>query len=206
MTHEDSKEMLLKSALAVFSESGFDGATVKDISDRAKLNVSLVSYYFDGKEGIYRACLEKIGREEFAAANRILQDANSEDEFKTRFRMFTEEFMHVHLQNMKICKIILRDFENGNPTTRDVFKKSFLPTFEKMMKFIEAAQKKGFVRSDIDSEDATALMFGSIVHAIRMDPLRKMVFGDSITDEKVKNRFIDNFLKINFSGILRSFQ
>lgn len=45
---------LLDAALAEFAAKGFAGARVADIAARAGVNKQLISYYFGGKEGLYR--------------------------------------------------------------------------------------------------------------------------------------------------------
>lgn len=49
---------ILDAAVEVFSAKGFDGARVSEIAKRAGVNQQLISYYFDGKQGLY----QEIGR------------------------------------------------------------------------------------------------------------------------------------------------
>ena len=53
MSAEDPKSKLLEAAGPVFAEKGYDGATVRDICERAGLNVASVNYYFGDKERLY---------------------------------------------------------------------------------------------------------------------------------------------------------
>ncbi|MER6048198.1 TetR family transcriptional regulator [Streptomyces sp. NPDC001793] len=55
---ERTKALILDAATEVFSAKGFAGARVSEIAARAGVNQQLISYYFDGKEGLYR----EIGR------------------------------------------------------------------------------------------------------------------------------------------------
>ena len=50
-----SRRRLLDAALDEFAEKGLAGARVQDIAARAGVNKQLISYYFGGKEGLYRA-------------------------------------------------------------------------------------------------------------------------------------------------------
>ncbi|SDL33305.1 transcriptional regulator, TetR family [Glycomyces sambucus] len=52
---ERTKAKLLDAALTEFAEHGYRGARVGAIAERAGVNKQLVSYYFGGKEGLYRA-------------------------------------------------------------------------------------------------------------------------------------------------------
>lgn len=52
---ERTRERILEAALIEFSEHGLAGARTSAIAARAGVNQQLISYYFDGKEGLYRA-------------------------------------------------------------------------------------------------------------------------------------------------------
>jgi TetR/AcrR family transcriptional regulator len=52
---ERTQQRILDAALVEFSEHGYAGARISAIANRAGVNQQLISYYFDGKEGLYRA-------------------------------------------------------------------------------------------------------------------------------------------------------
>jgi AcrR family transcriptional regulator len=66
---ERTKAALLDAARAEFALKGMAGARVNAIAERAGVNKQLISYYFGGKEGLYRA----LG-DEWRAADRELAD------------------------------------------------------------------------------------------------------------------------------------
>lgn len=49
-----TKERLLAAAIDAFSQ-GFDAATTRDLARRLGRNLTVITYYFDGKGGLYRA-------------------------------------------------------------------------------------------------------------------------------------------------------
>ncbi|MEU5420054.1 TetR family transcriptional regulator [Streptomyces sp. NPDC001407] len=51
---ERSRALLLDAALEEFARHGLAGARVQDIAARAGVNKQLISYYFGGKDGLYR--------------------------------------------------------------------------------------------------------------------------------------------------------
>jgi AcrR family transcriptional regulator len=57
-----SRRALLEAAAALFDERGYQGATVRDIGDRAGVDAALIARYFGGKEGLYLAALEETER------------------------------------------------------------------------------------------------------------------------------------------------
>jgi TetR/AcrR family transcriptional regulator len=56
---ERTRERILDAAVTEFSEHGFAGARTSAIAARAGVNQQLISYYFDGKGGLYRALQRK---------------------------------------------------------------------------------------------------------------------------------------------------
>jgi TetR/AcrR family transcriptional regulator, regulator of cefoperazone and chloramphenicol sensitivity len=57
---EETRARIVMAALALFGERGFDGASTRDIAERAGVNAPAIGYYFDNKEGVYLACVEHI--------------------------------------------------------------------------------------------------------------------------------------------------
>ncbi len=62
-----SREKLILSAERLFATFGFDGVSVRDIANDAKVNSALLGYYFGGKEGllaeVYTRHCEPLKRE-----------------------------------------------------------------------------------------------------------------------------------------------
>lgn len=57
---EATRAKIVAAALSLFGERGFDGASTRDIAERAGVNAPALGYYFDNKEGVYLACSEYI--------------------------------------------------------------------------------------------------------------------------------------------------
>jgi AcrR family transcriptional regulator len=77
ISEETSREKLIQRAERLFAERGFDGVSVRDITNDAKVNSALVGYYFRGKEGllaeVYTRHCEPLRRERA----RLLAEYNS---------------------------------------------------------------------------------------------------------------------------------
>jgi TetR/AcrR family transcriptional regulator len=56
---ERTREKILEAAMVEFGEHGYAGARISAIAGRAGVNQQLISYYFDGKAGLYRALTDR---------------------------------------------------------------------------------------------------------------------------------------------------
>lgn len=55
---EATRKAILASALEVFAECGFEGATTRAISARAGVNHAMIQYYFENKDLLWRAAVD----------------------------------------------------------------------------------------------------------------------------------------------------
>jgi AcrR family transcriptional regulator len=82
------RERLLDAAGEVFAERGFDGATIREITKQAGVNVAAVNYYFRDKDELYAATL----RHAHTAACSLPYDAEA--------TMTAEERLHLFIENL----------------------------------------------------------------------------------------------------------
>src|SRR5215469_12289085 len=57
---DETRARIVHTALRLFGEHGFEGASTRDIASAAGVNAPALQYYFDSKEGLYLACVEHI--------------------------------------------------------------------------------------------------------------------------------------------------
>jgi AcrR family transcriptional regulator len=198
---EDTRDRLLRAAALVFAEKGFGGATVKQIAERAGVNISLISYHFNGKEGIFRTLLEKFGRDRLQDAEKILTAAESIEDFRVKLRLWMQQFLRCHVEDAPTCGILHRENLCESKFMWEIFEGTFLKSFETAVKFFESARKKGLLRKDIDCMIATSALFGSLVQMGKNNQVAKRIMGMSLEDEKFRNHFIEQNLGILLHGI-----
>lgn len=57
---DETRSRIIRAALKMFGEHGFEGASTRDIATEAGVNPPALQYYFNNKEGVYIACVEHI--------------------------------------------------------------------------------------------------------------------------------------------------
>jgi AcrR family transcriptional regulator len=53
-------DRLIEAGIDVFGEHGYEAATTRMIAKKAGVNIAAIPYYFNGKQGLYRAVVEHI--------------------------------------------------------------------------------------------------------------------------------------------------
>lgn len=57
---EDTRRRILEAALEIFAAEGYEGASTRQLAERAGVNLPAIQYYFGSKEGLYRAVIADI--------------------------------------------------------------------------------------------------------------------------------------------------
>src|SRR5678809_1247287 len=50
---EYTRHSIMKAAVALFAERGYDGTSIRAIVSKARVNQAAINYHFNGKEGLY---------------------------------------------------------------------------------------------------------------------------------------------------------
>jgi AcrR family transcriptional regulator len=70
---ENTRGSIIKAAVHLFAEKGFQGASVRDIVVKARVNQAAINYHFKGKDGLYLEVLK-------TALEKLTEHAGSEPE------------------------------------------------------------------------------------------------------------------------------
>ncbi|MCO5143465.1 MAG: TetR family transcriptional regulator [Oligoflexia bacterium] len=201
---QDTRERLMKAAEKIFAQKGYGGATVKEIADSAGVNISLISYHFNGKEGILRACVERFGKDRLQDAQHLLTPPENLEDMKAKLRIWMLGFLRCHVEDQSICAVLHRENLRMTSVLWDIFESTFLKTFESMVKFFEQAKKKDLIRKEVDSTLITGMLFGSLVNIGDNQEVQERWMGVSIANEKYRQQVVEQFLDILLVGVVKN--
>src|SRR3712207_187483 len=105
-SEQHTRAKLLAAAAQIFAKKGYSGATVKEIADEAGVNVSLISYHFKGKEGLFRELVEGFGKERLRDSEKILTPPESLEDMRVKLRLWMEQFLHCQVHEDSVCSIL----------------------------------------------------------------------------------------------------
>jgi AcrR family transcriptional regulator len=152
-----AKRAILTTALTMFATKGVDGVSIRDIAAGAGFSNPAMFRHFRSKEelasSLFEACYRRLT--ELGAAG---EDAPLAVRFKGWLEAIetSPESVHFVLEN-------LRRYWRGLP--KDLRTMSLLATTRHL---IEAEQKAGRVRRDVDAQIAAALVLGLLAQIARM--------------------------------------
>jgi AcrR family transcriptional regulator len=128
IVREQTRNRLLNAAREVFSQQGFQGATVREICRRAETNVAAVNYHFGSKDGLLAEALN-------FAQLKALQVANVKaDECpEARLRLFIRDFMRMLLDEKtpsSQCRMMARELADPTPALDKIVREAIAPLHE----------------------------------------------------------------------------
>ena len=132
---EQTRARLLEAAREVFSQHGFQGATVREICRRAEANVAAVSYHFGSKDGLLAEALNFEQLKALQQTN-IHADACPEE----RLRLFIHDFMLMLLDEKNAsfqCQIMARELAEPTPALDQIVRDAIAPMHEFLGKLVQ---------------------------------------------------------------------
>ncbi len=200
LTTHGTRDYLIRAATQLFSRQGFAKTSVKEISDLAGVNVSLVSYYFGGKQELYEACIRQFGESRLESVQKILQPAKTADEFRFRLQMYLEEIFAVSNTCPDVLQIIHQECDLGASQAQEVFHATFVEAFNVLVRFMTHAQSQRILRPELDPLFSAGFLFGSVLHVLRSRNMSKRFWDRNIEDPKIHAQLIETYLSIFLQG------
>ncbi len=149
----EAKHCLLQAAAKLFSKLGLENTSTRDLARESKANISLISYHFGGKEGLYKEVLREFALEIQNTMQPLLDEFQkvemTKEFFKKEISLIIQNMILMRQKHPEICQIISREKANGLPLSRDVHEEIFYPLEKRFIQSFELAQAKNIVRNDI---------------------------------------------------------
>jgi len=201
-----ARERLLEAATKLFAANGLEGTSTRDIAKAAEVNISLISYYFGGKEGLYKAVIFEFATQTAARVGNSLQGLDlsnlTAETFKKRMHSFLSGMLPIKLASRDIHLILQREMLAGLPHAKEVYENVFSKILESVVEVYKAGQKKGFIRDDINPY----ILFFSMVHStdvyMQMCRCETQVQGKILKLPDQMDEYINQVYRIFVEGVL----
>ncbi len=135
---KNTEEYILDAAKKVFVKKGFDGARMQEIADEAKINKSLLHYYYRSKDKLFEAVFKEAFKDFIPKLGEIF---NSDKPFKSKIKIIVSSYIDMLSENPHLPLFILYEI-NRNPDTIIYFMKNQGINPDKLIKQIDKEVKE----------------------------------------------------------------
>ena len=135
---KQTREKIIDAAISLFYTKGYDGTSVRDIANKAKVNVANISYYFDGKHGL----LEQLVTSFLEGYIKVIEDKFQKHEFllaKDVLFEMVNDLLQYQFQNRQLARFFYRELSLDSTLIREVM----TIYFSKEKYYIEQVLKRG---------------------------------------------------------------
>jgi TetR/AcrR family transcriptional regulator len=191
MVPEDKKteEIIFEAAKEVFTEKGFDGARMEEISQRAGINKSLLHYYYRSKEKLFNAIFELVMGDVFREASSTI---SSDVPFTKKVEFLVEMYINLIRRNPHIPIFIMSEMHRNPKGLISIFKSTPIVKNNGFKMFSDAIReevRKGNIEP-IEPEHLIINILGLCIFPVIAKPIiQTIIFND---DKQAYDQFIES--------------
>jgi AcrR family transcriptional regulator len=190
---QDIKMRILLAAKELFAEQGFDGTTVRQICEKANANISLISYYFGGKEKVFQSIFETF----FSGTKLNQMDEEFNDPLKG-LQFIVDQIISFSFEDVQLSNIINQELLMKSSRC-DIVLSYVQPVWMKLEEILQRGKEQGVFH--FDSLHHTSLIIKGICLSYKNYYKLQTVNLDENEEnfEKIKQsalQFILNGLKV----------
>jgi TetR/AcrR family transcriptional regulator len=178
---ERTRERILDAALAEFAEHGFAGARVGAIAGRAGVNEQLISYYFDGKEGLYRTVQD---RWRLTSAEASRPDVPIADVIAA--------FLRLNVDQRSFARLLV--WEGMADTGNDIVAPE--PYFTEMVDDLRRRQGAGEIAGDLDPPYVLLMLFAAVLAPTVIPQMARRFTGLSADSAEFQATYADQLRRV----------
>lgn len=190
------RSRLMSAGADLFSEKGYDGASVRDICERAETSSRMIHHYFGSKRGLFDAILDSFAEALLEVPVRIISqgDATTRAALASRIEIFVAETLHALMENRNVFEIVIRE--------RAAIA-AFSNYYEQFTRFFIDAQAKGLARADINPAMISGLVLDRVGNQVIFADAQLELIGKNVfTDENYRREWLVSNTAVFLHGLL----
>lgn len=196
MEPKDCRANIISATTPLFAEKGFTGVGVRELSIAAGVNISMISYYFGGKQGLYAAVLN----EQFATLHRVAELKVTDLGPMEKFEQYVRATVARYRENPHLIRMYTSELTNPTPCFETIVKPAIRGVLQILIDtFSEGLSHERF-RAGLNPTDTVLALAGMINFYFLLEPVTgEMVNHTPARDEELVQHIMDIFAK----GILK---
>jgi AcrR family transcriptional regulator len=165
MEYNEKQVQIMEAAEVLFAEGGFNGTSVRDIAEKANVNLAMISYYFGSKEKLLEALFAYRGENLKVQMESMLQNDKMSALQKVYFLI--GQFVEKIMKQQCFQRIMVREqVLNHNGPLENVILKMKKNNLDLIRRLIQEGQKKGEFKKNIDISLMMSTMIGTANHLL----------------------------------------
>jgi AcrR family transcriptional regulator len=203
--YSDKQIQIMEAAEELFAEKGFAGTSVRDIAEKAGVNLAMISYYFGSKEKLMEALFRF--RSEATKLQLVNMIQNKELNSLEKVYWLIDSYIERIMKQQCFHKIMAREQMVSLGTNIADLIHEMKKTNQKLVRqLIQEGQKKGEFKKNIDVPLMMATLIGTTSHLVTTQHYyREMNDLQSMPDDefqKLIKKKLSHHLKTIFKAII----
>jgi AcrR family transcriptional regulator len=172
-----TKTDILAAARCVFARNGFDGTSVREVAEEARVNKAMIYYHFSDKLELYREVLA----DSFKEFDRIWEHRifNSPASTKEKIEKYIVEFIRFQQKNDEIRRIMSMEFASSGGNYKWLADNVFHTGYMRLAKIMREGIKSGELKK-MNPTLAISALTGMMIHGFIVKPLAVHMTGKSL--------------------------
>ena len=169
MTGDERRSQILRAAIKIFSESGFNGATTKEIARASGVSEAMVFRHFANKRELYHAILDlkacEGGRKTLPWDKESVEQKaiEAKDDFKVFYNLAVNALRHQQ-EDVDFMRLLFHSALDEHELSEMFFNEFLTPLYEFLGAYIKRRQKDGAMRPDVEPKIIVRAFLGMIIH------------------------------------------
>jgi TetR/AcrR family transcriptional regulator len=168
-------DVILDAAERLFARQGFTATTIKQIGNEARVNPALLYYYYDSKETLYRAMLQRILGQLMTSGMDAVDRATSHAD---RIRAFIRAQAKLLGEHPHFPRLFVREMVDHQAAhAEQAFTNTAAGAFKRLCGVIEDGQKEGVFRPSLDARFAAISIIAQVAYFVIARPAVGLLLG-----------------------------
>ena len=126
---------ILEAAKRIFQQKGMVGARMQEIADEAKINKSMLHYYYRSKQLLFEAVFKKAFSMLAPQLNEII---NADTPLFDKIKGFTHNYISFVIKHPYLPNFIIQELNRNPEFMEELTREDHFPSLEKFKKQVEA--------------------------------------------------------------------
>ena len=170
-----TQDLILDAAERLFARQGFTATTIKQIGKEAAVNPALLYYYYDSKETLYRAMLQRILSQLLARGADAIERATTHAE---RIRAFVRAQARILGEHPHFPQLLVRELVDHQAAhAEQAITTSAAGAFKRLCDVIAAGQADGAFRESLDPRFTAISIIAQVAYFAIARPAVGLLLG-----------------------------